>query len=371
MAELVSIAPDDDGIRIDRWFKRHYPALTHGRLEKLLRKGEVRLDGKRAKAADRVTTGQNLRLPPQVIHDTVKEKPKPAPRPEKMGSLQDAILYMDKHVIVLNKPSGLATQGGTGLKEHVDGMLDSLAFERTTKPKLVHRLDRDTSGVLVVARTTLAASGLSRSLAQRDASKIYWALVKGSPKEKRGLIRAALVKEGGFGAHGRDERMTTAEDDDENAKHAITEYVVVGEAGGEYTWIAAKPVTGRTHQIRVHLASLGTPIIGDFKYGGAEARGRGEIADRLHLHARSIDIARPDGGRLYVLAPLPPHMLKSWQLLGFDPDFTREKFKQPTAPAKKHPGRATPHRKETAGEAIGLRKGKSKPAGSSGTRRKS
>ena len=375
MAQLVSIAPDDDGIRIDRWFKRHYPALTHGRLEKLLRKGEVRLDGKRAKAADRVTTGQNLRLPPQVIHDTVKEKPlrsdsvRNAPRPEKMGSLQDAILYMDKHVIVLNKPSGLATQGGTGLKEHVDGMLDSLSFERTIKPKLVHRLDRDTSGVLVVARTALAASGLSRSLAQRDASKIYWALVKGTPKEKRGLIRAALVKEGGFGAHGRDERMTTAEDDDENAKHAITEYVVVGEAGGEYTWIAAKPVTGRTHQIRVHLASLRTPIIGDFKYGGAEARGRGEIADRLHLHARSIDIARPDGGRLYVMAPLPPHMLKSWKLLGFDPDFTREKFKAHIGPAKKRPGRLTESRKDIS-EAIGVRKEKTKRPSSGGTRRK-
>jgi 23S rRNA pseudouridine955/2504/2580 synthase len=315
-----------------------------------------------------VATGQNLRLPPQIVHDTVKEKAKPAPR-EKMGSLQDTILYMDKHVIVLNKPSGLATQGGTGLKEHVDGMLDSLAFERNTRPKLVHRLDRDTSGVLVVARTSLAASGLSRSLAQRDASKIDWALVRGAPTEMRGLIRAALVKEGGFGAHGRDERMTTAKDDDENAKHAITEYVVVGEAGGEYSWIAAKPVTGRTHQIRVHLASLGTPIVGDFKYGGVEARGKGEIADRLHLHARSIDIARPDGGRLYVLAPLPPHMLKSWKLLGFDPDFTREKFKPPIAPAKKHPGRTTHRQKDTAGEAIGLRKTKPKPS-SGGTRRK-
>jgi 23S rRNA pseudouridine955/2504/2580 synthase len=370
MTELVSIAPDDDGIRIDRWFKRHYPALTHARLEKLLRKGEVRLDGKRVKASDRVAKGQGLRLPPQVIHDTVKEKPKPAPR-EKMGSLQDAILYMDKHVIVLNKPSGLATQGGSGLKEHVDGMLDSLAFERNTRPKLVHRLDRDTSGVLVVARTALAASGLSRALAQRDASKIYWALVKGCPKQKHGVIRAALLKEGGFGAHGRDERMTISEDDNDDAKHAVTEYVVLGEAGGEFTWIAAKPVTGRTHQIRVHLASLGTPIVGDFKYGGVEARGRGAIADRLHLHARSIDIARPDGGRLHVMAPLPPHMRKSWELLGFDPDFTQEKFEPPVLPAKKRPGRVMGNRKETHGQGVAARRGGAKRPSGGGARRKS
>jgi 23S rRNA pseudouridine955/2504/2580 synthase len=322
MPELRTIDADDDGIRIDRWFKRHYPAVTHVLLQKLLRKGEVRLDGKRADAGTRVVAGQSVRLPPQVIHakDEWPEKPKSEPQ-KPMGSLADRILYMDKHVIVLDKPAGLATQGGSGLTKHVDGMLDSLKYEKPTRPKLVHRLDRDTSGVLLVARTAQAASGLSQSLALRDTSKVYWALVRGVPKQKHGVVKAALAKEG---TRGKDERMAVSGEED--AKFALTEYAVMGTAGNEFAWVAARPITGRTHQIRVHLASLGNPIVGDFKYGGTEVRGRGDIADKLHLHARSIDIGRPDGGRLQVTAPLPPHMVKSWQLLGFDPDDRRDPF---------------------------------------------
>src|SRR5580704_2862202 len=327
MPEQRQIEQDDDGIRLDRWFSRHYPALTHGRLEKLLRKGEVRLDGKRAKSADRVIVGQTMRLPPQVIHDKTEARPKAVQQVRTSRNLQDAILYMDKNLFVLNKPAGLATQGGSGLTEHVDGMLDQLMYEKTVRPKLVHRLDKDTSGVLLIARTAQAASGLSTSLASRDASKIYWALVKGVPEQKRGVIKAALAKEG---TRGQNERMTILDEAEEGAKFALTEYAVMGQAGTEFSWIAARPVTGRTHQIRVHLASLGTPIIGDFKYGGVDARGKGAIADKLHLHARSIDIARPDGGRLQVVAPLSPHMLKSWALLGFDADDRRDPF-----PAKK------------------------------------
>jgi len=323
----AAVAPDDDGVRLDRWFRRHFPAVTHGLLEKLLRKGEVRVDGKRAKAADRVTAGQVVRLPPQVIHARDERPQKPMPE-KPMGSLADRILYMDKQVIVLDKPAGLATQGGSGLTKHVDGMLDSLKYEKSTRPKLVHRLDRDTSGVLLVARTAQAASGLAQSLALRDTSKVYWALTRGVPKQKHGVIRAALTKEG---SRGKDERMTVSEDED--AKFAITEYAVMGTAGNEFAWVAARPITGRTHQIRVHLASLGTPIVGDFKYGGAEARGKGDITDKLHLHARSIDIGRPDGGRLQVTAPLSPHMAKSWELLGFDPDDRRDPF--PPKPKKK------------------------------------
>ena len=327
MPELRTIEADDDGARLDRWFKRHYPHVTHVLLEKLLRKGEVRLDGKRAKAATHVAAGQVLRLPPQVIHakDARPEKPQPEARhplaSKDMGSLADRILYMDKQVIVIDKPPGLATQGGSGLTKHVDGMLDSLQYEKPTRPKLVHRLDRDTSGVLLIARTALAASGLSASLALRDTSKVYWALTRGVPKQKNGVVKGALAKEG---TRGKDERMALSDDDD--AKFALTEYAVMGTAGTEFAWVAARPITGRTHQIRVHLASLGTPIVGDFKYGGTDSRGRGDIADKLHLHARSIDIGRPDGGRLQASAPLPPHMVKSWTLLGFDPDDRRDPF---------------------------------------------
>jgi len=326
MENQKQIDRDDDGIRLDRWFKRHYPALTHARLEKLLRTGQVRLDGKRAKANDRLAKGQMLRLPPQVLHGDLDVKPRTTSAPVQSGSLEQHVLYMDSSVIVLNKPPGLATQGGSGLSRHVDGMLDSIAFEKKQRPRLVHRLDRDTSGVLVVARTVPAAAALARSLAQRDAAKIYWALTRGVPEKKRGTIKGALAKESGHGPHGRDERMAVVEHDADDAKIAITDYVVLGRAGEEFAWVAVKPLTGRTHQIRVHLASLGTPIVGDFKYGGTETRGKGEIADRLHLHARSIDIAHPDGGRLKVTAPLPDHMRKSWELFGFDTEAESDPF---------------------------------------------
>ena len=319
------VARDEDGIRLDRWFRRHYPGLAHGRLEKLLRTGQVRLDGKRVKASDRLEAGQTLRLPPQVVHGALEDKPRTS-EPKQSESLEQHVLYMDSSVIVLNKPPGLATQGGSGLSRHVDGMLDSLAFEKKQRPRLVHRLDRDTSGVLVVARTIAAAAALAKSLQQRDAAKVYWALTRGVPAKKRGTIKAALAKEGGHGPRGRDERMAVVEQGADEAKFAITDYVVLGQAGEEFAWVAAKPLTGRTHQIRVHLASLGTPIVGDFKYGGNESRGKGAIADKLHLHARTIDIAHPDGGRLRVVAPLPEHMKKTWELFGFDAEDERDPF---------------------------------------------
>lgn len=317
------IGREDDGIRLDRWFKRHFPALTHGMLEKLLRTGQIRVDGGRAKSSDRLAAGQVMRLPPLVTDGGLVERPRPA-APQMQGSLEECVLHMDASVIVINKPPGLATQGGSGLSKHVDGMLDSLMYDKRQRPRLVHRLDRDTSGVLVIARTPSAAAALSKSLADRDASKIYWALTKGVPEKKMGTVKAALVKEGGHGPHGKDEKMTVRDSDD--AKHAMTDYMVMGEAGEEFAFVAAKPVTGRTHQIRVHMAFLGTPIVGDFKYGGAEVKGTGAIADRLHLHARAIDIAHPDGGRLQVTAPLPPHMRASFETLGFDPDAEPKPF---------------------------------------------
>jgi 23S rRNA pseudouridine955/2504/2580 synthase len=336
MSKTAYVSKDDDGIRVDRWFKRHYPALNHIMLEKLLRKGEVRVDGKRAKASERLSTGQTLRLPPQLesVHKDSEERltksqtARPQPREQDRKTLEDLVIYMDASVIVLNKPSGLATQGGSGLTTHVDGMLHQLMFEKNQRPKLVHRLDRDTSGVLVIARTTSVAALLSELFAKRDAQKTYWALVKGVPRERRGTIKLALAKEGGHGPHGRDERVVAKDIKADDAKYALTDYVVVDTVGDEYAWVAAKPLTGRTHQIRVHLASLGTPIVGDFKYGGAASRGKGEIADKLHLHARSIDIEHPGEGRLQATAPLSSHMARSWKFLGFDENDARDLFQK-------------------------------------------
>ena len=326
----ATIPEDEAGVRLDRWFRRHYPALSHIQLEKLLRKGEVRLDGKRAKASDRLCAGQSIRLPPQVRH----LPPTPAatsPKAQDASLIRTLVLHADDQVFVLNKPSGLATQGGSGLTRHVDGMLDALTEGRRQRPRLVHRLDRDTSGVLVVARTVPAAASLAEALRRRDANKIYWALVTGIPKPQSGTIKLALAKRSFSGG---DERMVPAERDADDAKAAVTDYRVLGVAGRSYAWLAVKPVTGRTHQIRAHLAAIGHPIVGDHKYGGAAAAGSGEITDRLHLHARSIDIAHPLGGRLKVAAPLPPHMMKTWQLLGFDPDTQSNPFaaRKPASP---------------------------------------
>jgi 23S rRNA pseudouridine955/2504/2580 synthase len=329
-AETQIVGADDNGIRVDRWFKRHYPALTHGALEKLLRTGQVRVDGKRAKASDRLSTGQAMRLPPQLEGKDAAGAPASTDKSTVYKPLTDRerkqaeglVIHKDSSVLVLNKPAGLATQGGSGITKHVDGLLEHLRFGKKQKPRLVHRLDRNTSGVLVVARTVPAAAALSESLRRRGAQKIYWALTRGVPKQRAGTVKLALAKQGRRG----NEKMVGTNREDEEAKHAITDYVVIDRAGDEYAWVAAKPVTGRTHQIRVHLASLGTPIVGDFKYGGAAAQPAGEIENRLHLHARSIDIAHPDGGRLRATAPLPPHMQQAWKLLGFHESYARDPF---------------------------------------------
>jgi 23S rRNA pseudouridine955/2504/2580 synthase len=337
--ESATVARDEDGIRLDRWFKRHFPEVPHGLLEKLLRTGQVRLDGKRVDSGDRLSMGQIIRLPPQVhnINTPVDNESTESPTANSQLSEQERmfaeglVIYADQSVYVLNKPPGLATQGGTGVTRHVDGLLEYLTQNKNQRPRLVHRLDRDTSGVLVVARTVPAATSLGNSLAHRDAKKIYWALVKGMPKETRGTIKAMIAKETGHGPHGRDEKMAISDEDNEDAKVAITDYVVVDRAGDKYSWLALRPITGRTHQIRVHLASIGHPIIGDFKYGGKAARGKGEIPDKLHLHARYIDIAHPDSQRLRVTAPVPAHIRKSFMFLGFDPEFEGDPF----APKKK------------------------------------
>jgi len=325
------IEADDDGIRVDRWFKRHFPALAHGAVEKLLRTGQVRLDGKRVSASDRITAGQLLRLPPQ-LQEGGPQSSTDLPTPlhtthpqvgDKLRRLAESlVIHKDSAVLVLNKPAGLASQGGSGIREHVDNLLDYLRFEKKHRPRLVHRLDRDTSGVLLVARTAAAAASLSEALRRRDATKLYWALTKGVPEPSRGTIRSPLAKE----AVGRDEKMVTAAQHDTEAKAAVTDYAVLENVGRELAWVAVRPHTGRMHQIRVHLASIGTPIVGDFKYGGTAARGLGQIENRLHLHARAIDIAHPEGGRLKISAPLPPHMVHAWKLLGFDPEIDGNPF---------------------------------------------
>lgn len=314
----ISVKEDEGDIRLDRWFKRHFPLLTHSKLEKLLRSGQIRVDGGRVKSSARLVPGQTVRVPP-LGDDENRASPNVGRKPVSATDekfLQSLVIHKDKSVIVLNKPSGLAVQGGTNTERHLDGLLDALQFDSAERPRLVHRLDRDTSGVLVIARTLKAANALGKAFKHKDAWKVYWALTVGVPSPRRGTIDLALAKQGGVGR----ERVHAAEEGDEDAKDAITHFATVANAGQRLAWVAFMPLTGRTHQIRAHAAFLRTPIAGDGKYGGVDAHPGGEIPRQLHLHARSIDIVHPDGGRLRVEAPLPPHMRKSWELLAFDPE---------------------------------------------------
>jgi 23S rRNA pseudouridine955/2504/2580 synthase len=311
-----TVSADEADLRLDRWFKRHFPWLGHAKLEKLLRTGQVRIDGGRAKAATRLEVGQAIRIPPlgEPPKDDEPRISKPAKAsPERIAELEAAVLHKDDAVIVLNKPPGLATQGGTGLTEHLDGLLGYLKFGAAEKPRLVHRLDKDTSGVLLLARSARAAAKLAEALRKRDAHKLYWALVMGVPEHRMGKIDLPLSKLPGAAG----ERMVADEDD---GKNAVSLYRTLDTAGKRAAWLAMAPLTGRTHQLRVHAAAIGTPIVGDGKYGGAEAFLTGGVSRKLHLHARGIKLAHPDGGKLQVRAPLPPHMAATWDFLGLVPE---------------------------------------------------
>ena len=310
--QILGVGPEDADLRLDRWFKRHFPGLGHGRLEKLLRTGQIRIDGKRARAGDRLSTGQNIRVPP--LEEWAGGPPRPIPvaepRDSDLAAIRAAVLYRDADVIVLNKPAGLAVQGGTGTAHHLDGLLDALRFDAADRPRLVHRLDKDTSGILLLARSASAAAALAAAFRDKAARKTYWAVVVGLPVPRRGKIDMALAKLPGRGG----EKMAPEDD----GKPAVTYYSVIENAGDKASFIALLPVTGRTHQLRAHCLVLGAPILGDGKYGGTESQipGAPNVRD-LHLHARSIALPHPRGGVLQATAPLPPHMLTTWRFFGF------------------------------------------------------
>ncbi len=308
----VAVTDDESDLRLDRWFRRHYPDIAHNRLEKLLRTGQIRLDGGRAKSSTRVSAGQEIRVPPLEDTDSPRAKrPTPAD-PNDIADLKKLILHRDDHVIALNKPPGLAVQGGSGIGRHIDAMLDGLKFGAAERPRLVHRLDKDTSGVLLLGRTAGAAARLAAAFRGNEAVKTYWALTAGVPSPRAGRIDLAVAKR----PTAAGERVVA---DRTAGKRAITQYAVVANAGRRIAWIALRPRTGRTHQLRVHCAALGTPIIGDRKYGGRAATPDGLPPGGLMLHARAIELPHPAGGRLEVEAPLHDGLRSAWRFFGFDP----------------------------------------------------
>ena len=349
-----TVGADDEGVRLDRWFKRHLPQIGFATVSRWARTGQIRVDGKRADPADRLAAGQVLRVPPggdaPVRKGARVRKPL---TPAQIELAENMVIARSEAALVLNKPPGLATQGGSGTHEHVDGLLDAYAGEDEPRPRLVHRLDKDTSGVLLIARTPGSAAYFSKHFSGRSARKIYWALVMGVPDIDDGLIELPLAKQPGTGG----EKMMV--DESGEGQPARTRYRVLDRAGNSTAWVELQPLTGRTHQLRVHMAAIGHPIVGDGKYGGKEAFLSGSISRKMHLHARRLLIDQP--GKLPgldVTAPLPEHFAASMASLGFDeadgaalpptpPPPGREEIK---AAAKAH---AKQYRKERRGERRG------------------
>jgi len=308
-----NVGVDDDGIRLDRWFKRHLPDTSFTTVAKWARTGQLRVDGARATPGDRIAAGQSIRVPPaeSVQADAPRKRERPPLSEEQIEFIRDTVIHRDKQAIVINKPPGLATQGGTKTTEHVDGLLDGLQFDGESRPKLVHRLDKDTSGALLLARTTRAAAFFGKSFSSRSAKKVYWALIVGVPSIEDGTIELPIAKQPGSGG----EKMHV---DEKEGQPARSRYRVIERAGNNTAWVELIPYTGRTHQLRVHMAAIGHPIVGDGKYGGQAAFLTGGISRKMHLHSRRISVDHPDGGKIDVQAELPPHFAESLKQLGFD-----------------------------------------------------
>ena len=308
------VGVDDDGIRLDRWFQRHLPDIGFNTVSRWARTGQLRVEGARADPSDRIAAGQSIRVPPAEPKPEREAKPRrvrPELSEEQTQLALGMVIHRDAQAIVLNKPPGLATQGGTRTDEHVDGLLDALEFDLDQRPKLVHRLDKDTSGALLIARTARSAASFAKAFSSRTARKVYWALVIGVPSIADGMIELPIAKQPGTGG----EKMHV---DEAEGLPARTRYRVIERAGNRAAWVELQPYTGRTHQLRVHLAAIGHPIVGDGKYGGKEAFLSGTISRKMHLHARRIRVDHPDGGRVDVKADPPEHFVNSLTILGFD-----------------------------------------------------
>jgi len=337
--QMITVAQDDDGQRVDRWLRRLFPHVNQGRIEKMCRKGELRVDGSRAKASTRVEAGQVVRVPPLPAQDLKPAEPREV-RISKADAemIRGCVIYKDDAVIVLNKPAGLAVQGGSGTTKHVDGLAEALKFDLDEKPRLVHRLDKDTSGVLVMARTRLAAQALTAAFRHHATRKIYWALVAGVPTPYLGEVKCGMVKAGGHGKHGEGEKMIAIHSDDvdqtKGAKRSHTQYATLYRVASRAAWVAMEPITGRTHQLRLHMSEIGHPIAGDGKYGGSSQENLGDgwgaqiggvISKKLHLHCRRMAFEHPTTKKeLSITADLPPHMVESWDTFGWSEDLAAD-----------------------------------------------
>lgn len=328
--QTLTVTEDDGEARLDRFVRRRFPHVTQGQIEKLLRTGQIRVDGARARSHDRVVPGQTVRLPP--LPNVERPAPTGAGRisPRDRDFIRSLVIHEDDEVIALNKPSGLAVQGGTGTVRHVDGLLDALQTGEH-RPRLVHRLDRDTSGVLVLARTPAAAAALGALFRSRELEKIYWAVVLGVPHPLDGQIRGWMIKDDG--TEGDREKMRAALQKERGSVFAVTDYVVLDRCSDKAAWVSLKPQTGRTHQLRFHMAQIGTSIVGDRKYT-CDREPLGGIEPRLHLHARALRLPRRNKPPLVLQAPPPEHFRESFTALGLDVRGHKDSFAPFSQPSK-------------------------------------
>ncbi|MEQ1540797.1 MAG: RluA family pseudouridine synthase [Novosphingobium sp.] len=351
-----TVGADDEGARLDRWFKRHLPQVGFATVSRWARTGQIRLDGKRADVADRIAAGQIIRVPPggEVPDKGKRVRERKPLTPEQTALAESMVITKSAAALVLNKPPGLATQGGSGTYAHVDGLLDAYAGDSEPRPRLVHRLDKDTSGVLLIARTPGSAAYFSKHFSGRSARKIYWALVVGVPDIEDGLIELPLGKQPGTGG----EKMMV--DKSGEGQSARTRYRVLDRAGNSAAWVELQPLTGRTHQLRVHMAAIGHPIVGDGKYGGPDAFLSGSISRKMHLHARRLLIDQPGSApRLDVIAELPDHFAASMAQLGFDQaDGAALPDAPPRPPREVQKAAAKAHAKQYRKERRGERRGR-------------
>ena len=336
--QLITIPDDQPEQRLDRWVRKTFPQVKQSQIEKMCRKGDLRVDGAKAQASTRVAPGMEIRIPPLPDNSAPAPKRSDAVSQADARMMRDAVIYQDDHIIVLNKPAGLPTQGGSKQTRHVDGLSAALQGDKEHKPRLVHRLDKDTSGVLMLARTPAVATKLTESFRHRNTRKIYWALVAGVPTPYLGEIRFGLVKAPGRGKGGEGEKMIAVHpreiDATPGAKRAHTLYATLYRVASRAAWVAMEPITGRTHQLRAHMAEIGHPIIGDGKYGGSGQENLGDgwgaqlggiISKKLHLHARMMRFEHPvTRKQITITAPMPDHMVHSWDTFGWTEDLAAE-----------------------------------------------
>ena len=336
--QFLIVADEDGDQRLDRWLRRMFPHVNQGRIEKMCRKGELRVEGGRVKPATRLEAGQKVRIPPLPVPGAREEKPKMRVSEKDAKMIRDCVIYMDDDIIAINKPAGLPTQGGSKQTKHVDGLSEALSFDLEEKPRLVHRLDKDTSGVLLLARNRAAAQGLTAAMRHKETRKIYWAVVAGVPTPYLGEIKYGLVKAPGHGRRGEGEKMICLHprdvDSTPGAKRAITQYATLYRVASRASWVAMEPITGRTHQLRAHMAEIGHPIAGDGKYGGSAQENMGDgwgakiggiISNKLHLHARSMTFEHPVTRKdVTITAELPEHIAHTFDTFGWTPDLAAD-----------------------------------------------